>query len=1003
MVNFFIKHKKVRGVITVFLTLIYLSVYLLIGVFVDGGRVRMAGTVVEDIQQIATENVMSQYNRGLYEYYGLFGVSNYEVDQMAKDIKAQIEESVGLKVTEDAVKGLMLDTVNGVNAAISNANILDSDGNVIKNLEDYARKIQSEISDSRNRFNPYGINVKDVTAKYIALSNHDALRAQIRDDMRYEAIMIPTMGFFDNVSKLMEVASGVDTMVKITEKSGSASDTKKKYNEYQNKLRQFSKSLKSLIKETYEVEWKQIDSLKYKTEQKPQEKRKSSGFLDAIFSLFGRKKNNNEEVTSQDNLNHYDEIKTSFSVGNKTDDDKTGLKSSLTSNRDKLNKYCRRFFDNAGDWPEPVYDTIIDENGESHEVYNREAHMRAVREEAEGRASDYRAYTFGSSGSGGKLLRLIRESKTYIEESINLINEYLGVIGGTVAYYESECSKVEDEISKKLFGNQMENTLKQWNDGAEQREVLKRIDAAMSKLMSDSLSGFESDIETTIRAVVSEVDEVEGWRPDTKLIDKRSGGIDLFHSGMLTLVDLINEYESQAEGETQSKHLFQLLDAVTSSIGGKKDRDKSFFEVLDGFGNIEKHYAKKDYVNNNQVFDYAEYLREQKENSENAKLYSFNDDEAEGFNEENIEDKVNAVFTKVNDLISTLTTALFNNIYDETYIITHCRDYVHTYKYREELTDRDKNDDNLDTIFNKKFIEDQSDTKYLTDEQFKNIEVTPAEIEHIIFNLDKSKDEVILMYTSIFAIRLALNLIAVYTGPASKEAKALVLIPFVGGAAAFAAPIACALAQSWIDMGGIMDCKKENLYNKGVHLWDPIVRIADDKINDLMDALATETNKMKHIGTNELLSKVKSKNNDPYDSRIGKAVSTLEKMISDGMYEVFEAGDVDISVSDVANIETINTGGPKAGYTTYLLVFLLVNSFNKKAQISNLQDVIETNMKKAQSDFSLEKTYSQISVESDSTIKYIFMTQSFMKNTFAGTGVDNYNSFPLKIKTAFAY
>ena len=66
MIKFFIKHKKVKGVITIFLTLVYLSTYLLIGIFVDGGRIRMAQATVEDVQQIATENAMSQYHRGLY-------------------------------------------------------------------------------------------------------------------------------------------------------------------------------------------------------------------------------------------------------------------------------------------------------------------------------------------------------------------------------------------------------------------------------------------------------------------------------------------------------------------------------------------------------------------------------------------------------------------------------------------------------------------------------------------------------------------------------------------------------------------------------------------------------------------------------------------------------------------------------------------------------------------------------------------------------------------------
>ena len=997
MIQFFIRHKKVRGVITVFLTLIYLSVYLLIGIFVDGGRVRMAGVVVEDIQQIATENVMSQYNRGLYEYYGLFGVSNYEVDQIAKDVKSQIEESVGLKVSEDSIKELMFDTINGVNAAIENSNILDSDGNVIKNVEDYARKIQNEISDSKKRFNPYGIEIKNVTAKYIDLSNQDALRAQIRDDMRYEAIMIPTMGFFDSVNKLMEIAGGVDSMVKITSKMGSSSDVSSKYKEFKNKLKEFSISLKSLIEETYEVEWKTVDSLKYKAENKPV--RKSTGFFDW---LFGNKNSTDDTIVDNDS-NHYSDINDSFRVGDGVGSSKTGLSDYL--DEVKLYKYYEDF-DNENGWPEPVYKTVG--SGENaHEVYDRSGHQQAIRAEAESRASEYRNETFGSISSGtvGKLIYLITESQAKVEETVSSMNRYLDAVSDLIAEYDGECVKAKDDVSKKLFASQIETNLKVWNDGAERRKVLNEINKKLSNLMSDSfLSKFESAISTTISAVVHEANENSNWHPTTKLLTKSENVISEFHSNMVELVDWIDKYQELADGGVQSKHLFQLLEAVSTTISGKKGQDKNLFEVLDSFGNIEKHYAKSDYSNSNEIFDYAEYLKSSKVENDNSETFSFGDDDSEVFSkeEEKMVDKVNGLFSKVGDLVSKLTTALFENVYDETYILTHCRDFVHTYRYDEELDVNDKKDTDLDFIFNRKFIEDQSDTKYLSNIQFKNIQVTPAEIEHIIFNLEKSKDEVILMYTSIFAIRLVLNLIAVYTGPAAKEAKALALIPGVGTVASFAAPLACALSQSWLEMGGIMGCKQENLYNRDINLWDPILKIADDKIDDLKDTLIDESNKLIQVGTKDLLNQVKANNRLPEDSKISNAVRTIEQLISDGTYEEFIPSNVDETISsNVGSVE--NVSGPKAGYTTYLLIFLLVNSFNKKGQISNLQDVIETNMKKAQADFSLDKTYSQVSVETESTIKYIFMTQSFMKRTFSSTGDESYNSYPLKIKTAFAY
>ena len=86
----------------------------------------------------------------------------------------------------------------------------------------------------------------------------------------------------------------------------------------------------------------------------------------------------------------------------------------------------------------------------------------------------------------------------------------------------------------------------------------------------------------------------------------------------------------------------------------------------------------------------------------------------------------------------------------------------------------------------------------------------------------------------------------------------------------------------------------------------------------------------------------------------------------------------------------------------YLLIYLFIGGMkDKNKQINRLQDIIQTNMQYVDNEFELRNTYSQIGVETESSIKYIFMTQSIMKNTFTST--KDYNKFPLKIKTSFAY
>lgn len=1037
MIRFFIRHKKVRGVITVFFTIVYLSVYLMIGVFVDGGRIKMASTALEDIQQIATENIMSQYNRGLYEYYGLFGVSNYSVEDIAKDVQKQIEETMGMKIPESAVKSFILDTATGVKSAVDNVGILSSDGSALENTIEYAEKIQGDISDSNKRFDPYGLTLKneDINVEYIDLSNIDAMRSQMRDDMRYEALMLPAVSFFDTVNKLMEVANGINTVKKITEKTGSESDVKKSYKEYDNKLKSFSKSLKSLFEETYKVKWNQINSLVYKTEHKP-EKKSSGSIVDWLKSIFGGNNNNLEEQTvEQSDLMQYNQIETSFKVEGAAEDDPTGLKQSLNEKVGNLDSFCEVFDDEDG-WPYGYKHDRRTENGIVTYYYGTRSlyeHKEKIRTEANERIEKYLKNTWGGDGADGKLFSIIKKTQNEINEVVESINIYLDKIAALTKEFEEECSKVEDKESISIYGNSIEKNLRQWNDSANQRKVLKEIQEKLNALVTEyNWTQVQMDVSEAIEKVVNEADEGD-WHPSTTLLSIRSEWINKFHSRMLDLVDSVNKYQAQAEGETQSADVFQLIDSLTKHNDENK---KSFEDSLDSCGEIDGH-LKIDH----KIFDYAEYLKLQSTDGTGKVLDGFKDEDMRGFKDDGkLEDKINGIFTMAQDMVSNLMKALFDNIYDETYILTKCRDYVHTCNYsnNKEKIDNDKKRE-TDTIFNDKFIKDKSATEYLTNEEFKNIQVSPAEIEYILFGDKNTKVSVIKMYTTIFMLRFVLNYIAALTSAqAQAEATALGAVPFVGPVLTIAAPIVYALAQAGIEVDSIMNnCKKENVWNGDpkLSLFSPIMRIADDKITDLKDTLVDKVEKAKKIGTKKLIDEVKDNNRDPFNTNISDSVSKLEEIIDKGQYKEFvpeeftkesvdKAADEAIknaedklkdNLSDTIKdnvtegvVENVgNAGGTtftfKAGYTDYLLIMLFINGFDKKTQISRLQDIIEANMKEAQSnDFSLANTYSQISVETNSTIKYIFMNQSIMKKNLKINDAD-YNGYALTIKTAFAY
>lgn len=1007
MVGFFIKHKKVRGVITVFLTIIYLSVYLLIGVFVDGGRIRMASTAMEDIQQIATENIMSQYDRGLYEYYGLFGVSDYKTEQIKKDVYNQIHETMNMKVPESVVKSFINDSITGVNSAINNSDILNSNNGSIENVIDYAEQIQKDISESNKKFNPYGIDLKEenISVSYIDLCNTDALRAQIRDDMRYEALMLPAVNFLGSVEELMSVADGIDTVLNITEKTGSKSDIKGSYKEYQNKLKDFSSTFKDFIKETYELRWKEINSLKYKTEEKkPETKGLFGSFSSWLSGLFGSKSNTDTQVSEYVNSNdvdHYQHIKTSFATDNATADDITGLKKSLDDYKNKLEKYCNEF-DNEGGWP---YGAKLDErvvtrsDGSEYIVYyygdySRSEHQQNIRDEANRRVDKYMEDTWGENGQG-ELMLLLNNTIEKIDNSIVAIDVYMSKISYLVKGFVDDCNETKDKTSKSIYANSIEQHLRQWNDAADQREVLIEISQKLTNLVSNiDIGQLRRDCTTEIDTIVNEAHE-GSWHPETKLLSIRQEWINRFHSRMKDLVDSINKYQEQAIGEEQKADVFQIINAL---CGHNSESSEEFSNNISNFGEINKHDNS-----DNKIFNYAEYLDSIIQDSANTNSLQFNKEDMEGFEEDGLEDKINGIFTIAKDIVSRLINALIENVYDETYILTNCRDFVHTHQYLNNKETIDEYDDK-DTIFNDKFIEDKSDTKYLTDKQFKDYEVTAAEIEYILFGDANTEKNVTTMRNIIFAIRFVLNYMAAMSSPlAQTEAAALGAVPFVGAVLALAAPIVYAIGQACIEVDNIMNyCRKEEVWNGSptLSLFSPIVELGDKAIKALQDTLIEKVNEIDKIGTKELIEEIRTKNN-PVDSNISSGVITLEQLIADDYYEPYESQSLFTTESIVSTVSGSNI---KAGYSDYLLIMLFINGFDKKTQISRLQDIIEANMKKAHGDsFSLANTYSQISVETNSTIKYLFMNQSIMKKNFTSTNVDSFASFPLTIKTAFAY
>lgn len=1111
MLRFFIQHKKVRGAITIFLTIAYLSFYLMIGTLVDAGRVKMSHAAIEDMQQIATENIMSQYNRGLYEYYGLFGLSGYTPDDIAADVKIQIEESLGINLPEDVVKNFIEDVITGAKAAQDATSKLDSSNSTLDNVSQVANATIEEVVDSHNRFDPYGVTVDDVKASYIDLTNVDTMRAQMRDDMRYDALLFSSEAVLPAVEQLMKIAGGIKTMKTVLDIAESQNELKKFRKEYNDNLDKFSMNLKAVYKECYGTNWKAVDSLKFTTEKKTGikiEETKHSiedglkaaregaqkilndvveGVGNAIegarrffAGLFGGGANKPDEETSSDKSNdesnRYDHIQSSFKVEGSFDDDtdNIGLVKLINNESEKLNRYSKGF--GEGDWPKPPpkKEKKNTENTSSESEFAQQSSDNSDGEDEE--ESDEARRAIYVSDLKGELLKrkekylhgdkesnddngidgvntLIHAARNNLDAAIESMRKYMGYVSDEAGEYAVKCEAEinnEDKLSVTLYASNIESNLKEWKDLKQEIAPLEDMLNSLDNLISakHSLANAVDDVEKLVEEIKEEIG-TKGleWTPPGRdvLYDIRKSDIQSFHEEMVNIARNLNEFEKKAEGEKKKQGIFDIINASQGQSEESKKNNESLFDVMlndKRFGTIER---RKD-SENEDLFDYSKYVEEKQNQEGEGSSTEFNNDDLKDFNSDNVKTKMKNVFDVAGTLVDNLIKTIVDNVYDISYITSHCRDFVHTYWYNEHIKkdyeekqgkkqgieDIKKEKEDLDDIFNKKFVEDRSVTEYLSDEDLMEYQVMPAEIEYIIFGgKDESvsaRDALVKMYASIFALRIALNYLAVSTSTfSSMEIRALAASATLAAPIVLAAaPLIYAIPQTINETGKIFECRKVNLWNGGpnLHLFSGIAELGYDVVEGVVDKAKEEieamgdtmieaANEVKIMGTKELLDEVQKLNHDPYYLGAGYGERTMRTAIEKELYEPLAPGEEAIKktsdiiadkVKDKAGEMLANkNNGFQAGYTTYLLMFLFLNSFDKTGQIERLQSIIETNMRKAQpdDDFRLKDTYAQIAVETDTSVKFMFMTQSFMKKSFSKAA--GFDRFHMKTKTAYAY
>ena len=204
------RKKRLRGAISIFLVIILVSNYAVVGLLVDSGRQRMAKASAEMALDTAAASVLSYYDKMVYDLYGLFATDSLTDEKIENLLTDYVQKS--LTVTE-----IDSSSAKKLTDAIVSA-IFGADGKRVDSIlfEGYDFQFSSD-GDSKT--------VKFDSSNSISLAYTDAVEAQIIDHMKYRAplsLVSGVGGFMEKLNTILNIADRLgQTISKMSEENKS--------------------------------------------------------------------------------------------------------------------------------------------------------------------------------------------------------------------------------------------------------------------------------------------------------------------------------------------------------------------------------------------------------------------------------------------------------------------------------------------------------------------------------------------------------------------------------------------------------------------------------------------------------------------------------------------------------------------------------------------------------------------------------------------------------------
>lgn len=196
--------RRCRGAISIFLIIIFIANFTMIGVLVDAGRYRMAKASAEMALDSATGSVLSYYNKMVYDLYGLFATDSLSNEKITELLNDYVSKTL-------AVTGVEQSTATALTQVIQSA-MNTAAGEDLPEFDGYDYQVEVELAEEDS----------------VTLANTEMVEDQIIEHMKYRApmAMVDETGSF--LSKLEGLANIIDRVKVSVDKSKSNADETKR-------------------------------------------------------------------------------------------------------------------------------------------------------------------------------------------------------------------------------------------------------------------------------------------------------------------------------------------------------------------------------------------------------------------------------------------------------------------------------------------------------------------------------------------------------------------------------------------------------------------------------------------------------------------------------------------------------------------------------------------------------------------------------------------------------